>query len=69
MNLILTVKQKRLADMAQQAWLAALNLSVLACREGNARGRLERLLALSDRANRRAERRYQASIAPKWVGQ
>jgi len=62
MNLIRTAEQQRLDRLQQQAWLVAVNLSVQMSREGNSRGRLQRLLSLAERATARAERRYQATL-------
>lgn len=62
MNLIRTDEQQRLDRLQQQAWLVAVNLSIQMSREGNSRGRLQRLLALAERATARAERRYQATL-------
>jgi len=52
----------RLHQLAQQAWSIVIKLSVLAIHEGNSRGRLERMLALSDRAYLRARRRCKANV-------
>lgn len=61
-NLAKTHEQKRLDALEMEATRFAAHLSSVTLREGNSGGRLQRLQAVADRANRRADRRYQASL-------
>lgn len=62
MNLTKTAAQHRASRLEMEATRFAAHLSALTLREGNSAGRLANLQRVSDRAHKRAARRYQESL-------
>lgn len=57
-------EQQRADKLERQACRFAAHVTALLSREGNSKGRLQHLQRVNDKAHRRADRRYQASLKP-----